>query len=141
MTPLLKTEGLTVTFGGLNANDGVDLIVEAGSFVGLIGPNGAGKTTFIDVYDLKAYGCLLNCRPKTRPPTGIWRVHTAFKIEPEIGNNLQPMRFKYFLQREERGIKTTLLDMNSSRPSRRVSRFHADRNLSPDTRPVILATP
>ncbi len=46
--PLLRTRGLTVTFGGLHANDSVDLAVEEGSFVGLIGPNGAGKTTFID---------------------------------------------------------------------------------------------
>ena len=46
--PMLETEGLTVTFGGLNANDKVDIVVPTGSFVGLIGPNGAGKTTFID---------------------------------------------------------------------------------------------
>jgi len=45
---LLETRGLTVTYGGLNANDNVDLDVEAGKLVGLIGPNGAGKTTFID---------------------------------------------------------------------------------------------
>ncbi len=45
---LLETKGLTVTFGGLNANDSVDLNVPRGKFVGLIGPNGAGKTTFID---------------------------------------------------------------------------------------------
>ncbi|MCH2416296.1 MAG: ABC transporter ATP-binding protein [Acidimicrobiales bacterium] len=48
MSSLLETKGLTVTFGGLNANDNVDIEVEKGSFVGLIGPNGAGKTTFID---------------------------------------------------------------------------------------------
>jgi ABC-type branched-subunit amino acid transport system ATPase component len=45
---LLETNGLTVTYGGLNANDHVDLHCEAGRLTGLIGPNGAGKTTFID---------------------------------------------------------------------------------------------
>jgi branched-chain amino acid transport system ATP-binding protein len=45
---LLESRGLTVSYGGLHANDQVDLDVEAGKLVGLIGPNGAGKTTFID---------------------------------------------------------------------------------------------
>jgi branched-chain amino acid transport system ATP-binding protein len=45
---LLETRDLTVSFGGVHANAGVDVAVEPGSFVGLIGPNGAGKTTFID---------------------------------------------------------------------------------------------
>ncbi len=45
---LLETHGLTVKFGGLHANDSIDISIERGSFVGLIGPNGAGKTTFID---------------------------------------------------------------------------------------------
>ena len=48
MSNLLETKDLTVTFGGLNANDHVDIEISKGSFVGLIGPNGAGKTTFID---------------------------------------------------------------------------------------------
>ena len=34
---ILETRGLTVTFGGLNANDSVNLAVPEGSFVGLIG--------------------------------------------------------------------------------------------------------
>ena len=45
---LLEARGLTVTYGGLNANDEIDLECESGKLVGLIGPNGAGKTTFID---------------------------------------------------------------------------------------------
>jgi len=45
---LLETQELTVRYGGLAANDSVNLHVEPGKLVGLIGPNGAGKTTFID---------------------------------------------------------------------------------------------
>jgi ABC-type branched-subunit amino acid transport system ATPase component len=48
MAALLETRHLSVTFGGLRANDDVTIEIEPGSFVGLIGPNGAGKTTFID---------------------------------------------------------------------------------------------
>jgi branched-chain amino acid transport system ATP-binding protein len=45
---LLEARGLTVSYGGLYANDDIDLDCDAGKLVGLIGPNGAGKTTFID---------------------------------------------------------------------------------------------
>ena len=48
MPPLLRTESLTVRYGGVRAVDDVSLSVEEGRLVGFIGPNGAGKTTFID---------------------------------------------------------------------------------------------
>jgi len=47
-SPLLRIDGLTKRFGGLVANDGVDLRVAEREIVGLIGPNGAGKTTFFN---------------------------------------------------------------------------------------------
>ena len=46
---MLRTVGLSVSFGGLRAVDRVDIEVPAGKLVGLIGPNGAGKTTMFDV--------------------------------------------------------------------------------------------
>ena len=49
MAPLLALTAVHKHFGGVRANDGVDLAVPAGRIVGLIGPNGSGKTTLFNV--------------------------------------------------------------------------------------------
>jgi ABC-2 type transport system ATP-binding protein len=41
--------GVTRSFGGVRAIDGLSLHVSAGSVMGIVGPNGAGKTTLIDM--------------------------------------------------------------------------------------------
>jgi branched-chain amino acid transport system ATP-binding protein len=43
---LLEVRHLTKRFGGLIANQNIDLDIHKNEVVGLIGPNGAGKTTF-----------------------------------------------------------------------------------------------
>jgi branched-chain amino acid transport system ATP-binding protein/neutral amino acid transport system ATP-binding protein len=45
---LLEVRGVTRSFYGVHALNGVDLDVEPGRITGLIGPNGAGKTTLFN---------------------------------------------------------------------------------------------
>ncbi len=42
---VLSLEGVSKSFGGFRAIDGIDLQFAAGAVYGIIGPNGAGKTT------------------------------------------------------------------------------------------------
>ena len=46
--PLLRTENLTIRFGGLTALDNIDVTVARGQVRAIIGPNGAGKSTFFN---------------------------------------------------------------------------------------------
>jgi branched-chain amino acid transport system ATP-binding protein len=45
---VLRTEGLTIRFGGLTALDTVDFEIQRGEIRAIIGPNGAGKSTFFN---------------------------------------------------------------------------------------------
>ncbi|MFZ0042908.1 MAG: ATP-binding cassette domain-containing protein, partial [Solirubrobacteraceae bacterium] len=47
--PLLRVRGLTKSFPGLRALDGVDLQVGAGEVVAIVGANGSGKSTLVKI--------------------------------------------------------------------------------------------
>ncbi|HKX07540.1 MAG TPA: urea ABC transporter ATP-binding protein UrtD [Stellaceae bacterium] len=57
--PLLYLDGVTVSFDGFKALNGLSFVVERGELRSVIGPNGAGKTTMMDVIT-----------GKTRPDAG-----------------------------------------------------------------------
>jgi urea transport system ATP-binding protein len=58
-TALLRLAGVTVSFDGFKALNGLSLALERGEMRAVIGPNGAGKTTMMDVIT-----------GKTRPDAG-----------------------------------------------------------------------
>ena len=47
--PILRTDRVTKSFGGIRAVDRCTLGIKSGKITGLIGPNGAGKTTLINI--------------------------------------------------------------------------------------------
>jgi len=49
MAPLVRTEKLSLAFGGVVAADAIDFTLNAGERLAVIGANGAGKTTFINI--------------------------------------------------------------------------------------------
>jgi ABC-2 type transport system ATP-binding protein len=48
-TPAILAEGLHKSYGKTHALDGLDLLAEQGTVLGVLGPNGAGKTTAVRI--------------------------------------------------------------------------------------------
>jgi branched-chain amino acid transport system permease protein len=69
---LLRTQGLSKAFKGVQALSDVDLQVHQGEILGLLGPNGSGKSTFINVvsghYPATAGRCAFEGRELTGKP-------------------------------------------------------------------------
>jgi branched-chain amino acid transport system ATP-binding protein len=84
---VLKTEGLSKSFGGLRAVDEVDFELPSGGLHAIIGPNGAGKTTFFNLITsawhghCKSKACSMVSRSTTMsglPPIRVWDSCTRY---------------------------------------------------------------
>ena len=114
--PLLRLQGVSRNFGGLQAVADVDLEVAPGERRAILGPNGAGKTTLFNVIsgDLSASGGMIEFQgadvtrspPRTRARLGIGRTYqktrlfTGLSVEDNLylavrgagGGHLRPVR-------------------------------------------------
>jgi branched-chain amino acid transport system permease protein len=91
---LLEARGVTKSFGGLTAVNGVGLAIPEGAIVGLIGPNGAGKTTFFNLVTglmrpdageiLLAGRSLVGLRPNAIVARGVARTFQSIRLFPTM---------------------------------------------------------
>jgi branched-chain amino acid transport system permease protein len=91
---MLSAEDITIRFGGVVANDNVNLEVRHGEICGLIGPNGAGKTTHFNALNgliaPTSGRIVLNGRDITNLPThdraamGMSRTFQLMRLFPRL---------------------------------------------------------
>ena len=94
MSSALELRGIVKTYGGLRANDGVDLAVDWGQVHALLGENGAGKSTLMNVVygltSLESGEILFDGRPvsihgpQDAIALGIGMVHQHFMLIPPL---------------------------------------------------------
>ena len=94
MTALLRTDGITKSFGGVRALNGATIDVAEGTVAGLIGPNGSGKTTLFNVitgYERADAGevyygdkAITNAAPDKVFAAGVGRTFQLTRIFPRL---------------------------------------------------------
>lgn len=115
MPPVLELRGITKSFPGVLANDGIDLTVEKGEIHALLGENGAGKTTLMNIlyglYKPDAGQVLIQGEevgihgPNDAIAHGIGMVHQHFMLIPvmtateNVMLGIEPIRNGIFLDK------------------------------------------
>jgi ABC-type branched-subunit amino acid transport system ATPase component len=130
----LELAGVTVSFGGLRALDGVNLVAEPGSIVGLIGANGSGKTTLLDtvsgfvrpqqgqiLVDDQAIGDFL---PEERAGIGVIRSFQDCRLFPEL--SVEDTLLLGEDARQAVGVIAATLQMPWARRAERAKRARVD---------------
>src|SRR5919201_6585238 len=92
--PVLAARGIAKRYGGLAANDGIDLELWPGQVLALLGENGAGKTTLMNVLygltqpdagDIRLGGKTVRfASPRDAIAHGIGMVHQHFMLVPTL---------------------------------------------------------
>jgi branched-chain amino acid transport system ATP-binding protein len=139
MAALLETADLSKRFGGLLANDAVNLSVAEGEIRGLIGPNGAGKTTLANLItgiyppssgEIRMHGrSLLGLAPHEIAARGLLRTFQVCRIFGNLTvreNLLLPYLTRSGgiaegLRRAEEFLALTTLDRLADQPAKRLS--------------------
>jgi ABC-type branched-subunit amino acid transport system ATPase component len=131
----LVVEGVGVSFGGLRALAGVDLVVDEGEVVGLIGGNGAGKTTLMDCISgyvrpddgsIRAMGVeLTGLAPADRPYIGVGRSYQDARLFP--GLTVQETLLVMHERHHPTGLLAAVLGLASGRRAEQTKREQVER--------------
>ncbi len=125
--PVLETRGLSKSFGGVRAVDGVSLALPKGEIRALIGPNGAGKTTFFNMLtgQLQAdAGQVLfkGQRLSGLPPWAVWRrgISRTFQITATFATltaleNVQVARLSHARRTYALLVRASRLEVEAAR--------------------------
>ncbi len=94
MTPSLRTEDLTIRFGGHTAVNGVSCAFRPGELTVIVGPNGAGKTTWFNLVSgqlrptsgrvFKGDTDITSLSPSSRAKAGIGRAFQLTNLFPRL---------------------------------------------------------
>src|SRR5215472_10151037 len=94
MNAVLRADGVSKAFGGVQALDGASIEIAPGSIAGLIGPNGSGKTTLFNVITGYARAdagqvflegrAITNIKPERVFALGIGRTFQLTRIFPSL---------------------------------------------------------